>query len=101
MLPRRFASMQPSKSAPPPPSPLKVSGGAADLSNRGLEKSIGAYDVTHDFKMSGSYELPFGKGQRHLNSGPGDWVLGNCHVAGIAIYDSGQPVGISTNLSLP
>ncbi|HVW85329.1 MAG TPA: hypothetical protein VHB50_11645, partial [Bryobacteraceae bacterium] len=76
-------------------------GGAADFFNRGLEKSIGAYDVTHDFKFSASYELPFGKGEKFLTHGPGAWVLGNWRVAGITVYDNGTPVGVSTNLSLP
>ncbi|HXJ39978.1 MAG TPA: hypothetical protein VNH18_11940, partial [Bryobacteraceae bacterium] len=75
--------------------------GAADFFNRGLEKSIGAYDVTHDFKVSGSYELPFGKGQHYITSGPAAWIIGNWRVAAIGIYDSGQPQGVSTNLSLP
>ncbi len=37
---------------------------AADQYNRGLEKSIGQYDVTHDFKFSTVYDLPFGRGQK-------------------------------------
>ena len=41
---------------------------AADFFNRGLEKSIGQFDVTHDFKFSGVYDLPFGKGQRWLQT---------------------------------
>ena len=36
---------------------------AADFYNRGLEKSIGQFDVTHNFKMSVVYDLPFGKGK--------------------------------------
>jgi hypothetical protein len=41
-------------------------GYAADQFNRGLEKSIGAYEVTHDFKFAGVYDLPFGKVGRIL-----------------------------------
>src|ERR1022692_3968219 len=74
---------------------------AADFFNRGLEKSIGAYDVTHDFKFSGVYDLPFGKGKSMLHSGPAAWIVGNWRLAGIAIYDSGQPVGVSTSTTLP
>jgi hypothetical protein len=74
---------------------------AADFFNRGLEKSIGGYDVTHDFKFSGVYDLPFGKGKSMLHSGPAAWIVGNWRLAGIAIYDSGQPVGVSTSSTLP
>ena len=77
------------------------SGYAADQFNRALEKSIGAYDVTHDFKFSASYQLPFGKGQRWIGKGPASWVLGNWRIASINVYDSGTPIGISTSASLP
>ena len=46
------------------------SGYAVNQYNRGLEKSIGAYDVTHDFKFSAVYDLPFGKGRKYVTSGP-------------------------------
>jgi Carboxypeptidase regulatory-like domain len=74
---------------------------AADFYNRGLEKSIGQFDVTHDFKFSAVYDLPFGKGMKWLNSGPAAWVLGNWRLSTINVYDSGTPVGISTSYTLP
>jgi hypothetical protein len=37
---------------------------AADQFNRRLEKSIGQFDVTHNFKLGGVYDLPFGKGKQ-------------------------------------
>ena len=74
---------------------------AADFFNRGLEKSIGAYDVTHDIKFSGVYDLPFGKGQRWLQKGPAAWIFGDWRLASINVYDSGTPVGISTSYTLP
>ena len=76
-------------------------GYAADQFNRGLEKSIGQFDVTHDFKFAAVYDLPFGKGQKFLTHGPGAWVLGNWRVSSINIYDSGTPVAIGTSYSLP
>ena len=42
---------------------------AADQYNRGLEKSIGFYDITHNFKLGLVYDLPFGKGRERLNHG--------------------------------
>jgi hypothetical protein len=77
------------------------SGVAADFFNRGLEKSIGQFDVTHDFKFAGVYDLPFGKGQHFMSHGPAAWVIGNWRISSINIYDSGTPVGIGTSLTLP
>ena len=42
---------------------------AADQYNRRLEKSIGYYDITHNFKLGLVYDLPFGKGRKYLTSG--------------------------------
>lgn len=74
---------------------------AADLFNRGLEKSIGQFDVTNDFKFAGVYDAPFGKGRRWVNHGPAGWVIGNWRLSSINIYDRGSPVGISTSQTLP
>jgi hypothetical protein len=74
---------------------------AADLFNRGLEKSIGEYDVTHDFKFATVYDLPFGKGQRFLTKGPAAWVIGNWRISSINLYASGVPVAITTSNTLP
>ncbi len=74
---------------------------AADFYNRGLEKSIGQYDVTHNFKMSIVYDLPFGKGKPWLNHGAAAFALGGWRLSGIAGYSSGQPIGVSTSYSLP
>src|SRR5260370_683929 len=74
---------------------------AADFYNRGLEKSIGQFDVTHNFKMSVVYDLPFGKGKPWLSHGPAAFMLSGLRLSGIAGYSSGQPVGVSTSYSLP
>jgi len=77
------------------------SGVAADQYNRRLEKSIGQFDVTHDFKFAATYDLPFGPGRKYLNKGVGSWLLGNWRVSTINLYASGTPVGISTSNTLP
>jgi Carboxypeptidase regulatory-like domain len=74
---------------------------AADFYNRRLEKSIGQYDVTHNFKLSVVYDLPAGKGKAWLNKGIGAFVLGNWRLSGIGTYSSGQPIGVTTTYSLP
>jgi hypothetical protein len=74
---------------------------AADFFNRGLEKSIGQYDISHDFKFSAVYDLPFGRGQKYLNKGAASWLIGNWRLSTINLYASGQPVSVSTSLTLP
>jgi hypothetical protein len=75
---------------------------AMDHYNRALEKSIGQYDVTHNFKFNAVWEVPVGRGKAFLNGGgPVDWVLGGWRVSGIANYATGQPLGLGTTNSLP
>src|SRR5205807_2578064 len=73
--------------------------GAADHYNRGLEKSIGAYDVTHNFKLGLVYDLPFGKGKKYLSSGPAAFILGNWRLSSIHYYSSGRPVTITSTIT--
>ena len=60
-------------------------GAAQDQYNRGLEKSIGAFDQTHVLKMSTVYELPFGRDKRFLTkSGMVGHLVGGWRASGIA-----------------
>jgi hypothetical protein len=74
---------------------------AADQFNRGLEKSIGEFDVTHDFKAGIVYNLPFGKGQRYLTHGPASWIAGNWGLNGVLTYASGLPIALGSSYILP
>jgi hypothetical protein len=74
---------------------------AMDHYNRRLEKSIGQYDQTHNFKLSYVYELPFGKGRRWSASGPADLVLGGWRVGAIHLYATSNPVGLDTTIRFP
>lgn len=74
---------------------------AADHYNRRLEKSIGSYDVTHNFKFAGTYELPFGKGKKFVNHGWSTRVVGDWRMAFIGTYSGGRPVGLGTSVSVP
>jgi hypothetical protein len=74
---------------------------AADHFNRGLEKSIGAFDVTHNFKLGVVYELPFGKGKSMLNHGAAAVALGGWRLSSIHYYSSGTPIALGTTYSLP
>jgi hypothetical protein len=87
--------------------PTGASGGgggcclAADQYNRRLEKSIGQFDVTHDFKAGFVYDLPFGKGRQYLTHGFASWILGNWGINGILTYASGLPVAVTSSYTLP
>lgn len=59
-----------------------------------LEKRVSIYDRPNSFVLSGTYELPFGKGKQfggHMNSGL-DAVLGGWSVASIYTLHSGAPL---------
>jgi Carboxypeptidase regulatory-like domain len=76
-------------------------GVAADQYNRRLEKSIGQFDVTHNFKAGFVYDLPFGRGRQFLQHGVASWILGNWGINGVLTYSSGLPVSISSTYTLP
>ena len=76
-------------------------GFAEDNGNRRLEKSIGAFDQTHVVKLNTLYELPFGKGKRWLNGGLANQVLGGWRLSAIQTYNSGFPIGVTRNATLP
>ncbi len=77
------------------------SGTAIDHFNRGLEKSIGQFDITHNAKVSVIYELPFGRGKKWLSNGFAATALGGWRVSGIGYYASGQPLGLGTSVGTP
>jgi hypothetical protein len=74
---------------------------ALDQYNRRLEKSIGQFDTTHNFKLGLVYELPFGKGKRFLSDGVASFLLGNWRVSTIHYYASGLPVTLGTSVNFP
>lgn len=78
-------------------------GFAEDNGNRKLEKSIGAYDQTHSFRLSTLYELPFGKGRRFLGNSNRltDLALGGWRVSAIQVYATGYPIGVTRSAPLP
>lgn len=73
---------------------------AMDHYNRRLEKSIGLYDVTHNFKLGLVYELPFGKGKKFLSSGVAGVVAGGWRLSSLHYYSSGRPVGLFSEVDL-
>jgi hypothetical protein len=67
-----------------------------DFYNRRLEKGLSAFDAPNQFRLSGVYNLPFGRDRSFgksmnpvLNAILGDWDIN-----GILGIQSGQPIGI-------
>ncbi len=73
-----------------------------DYYNRGVEKGLSVNDVPIIFSAGYTWELPFGKGKRFLNSNnAASWILGGWQLNGIHQYQSGRPVQLTVNNSLP
>lgn len=81
--------------------------GATDIPHSSLSDtaSMLAYttDRTHYFTLSWGYELPFGKGQRFLNSAnPAvQAILGGWRLAAVHVYGSGVPIRILGASTIP
>jgi hypothetical protein len=70
-------------------------GSAQDQYNRRLEKSYGVLDLPHMFKLTASYDLPFGPKRKFASSGIKGAVLGSWNVAGFIYGQSGYPMGVT------
>jgi hypothetical protein len=75
--------------------------GSMDTAQPDLEYSIGRFDVPHSIKLSTVYELPFGRGRRWIQQGVLSHIIGGWRLAGIQIYSSGLPIGVTTSAPLP
>jgi len=72
-----------------------------DQDNPGLEKSLSGNDRTHLIKLNYVWDLPFGKGQKFLKSGPLAVILGGWRLAGIHNYQSGLPIQLCNSVTYP
>ena len=72
-----------------------------DWSNRSLERSVASFNYPQSFKLTWSYDLPFGKG-RKFNLHWANPVLGGWQLAAIHNYHSGGPITLySSGLNMP
>lgn len=70
--------------------------------NRRLEKAISTNDVPHVVALSYTFELPFGPGKRFVNDkGVGGKLAGGWQLTGIHQYQTGRPIALSANNTLP
>ena len=76
---------------------LGASGAKQDFYNRAADRSVSAQDVSKRLVVSGTYELPVGKGRAFLASAPKavNLVLGGWQLNGIATFSKGTPLQIS------
>jgi len=75
---------------------------ARDSYNRRLEKGLSVFDIPHRFVAAFNYELPIGPGKPVANvSGAAGKVLGGGQINGILNYQSGEPIGVGVNNTLP
>lgn len=75
--------------------------GAVTLRNPSLDKTFSQVDVRHAFKFDATWDLPFGSGQRFLNSS--NWfsnaVFGGWSIVPILRWQSGSPI-LMENINL-
>ena len=70
----------------------------------GLNRSILPFSRLHNLALSGTWELPFGKGKSWARSGAGAAVLGGWRLNSLAAFMSGLPFSVSasgTSLNMP
>jgi carboxypeptidase family protein len=74
---------------------VDAGGRAMDQYNRRLEKSVGAFDLPHNFKFSYILEAPFGKGRKWDLGRAGNALIGGWRFSAIHVYTSGQPIQLT------
>jgi hypothetical protein len=73
-------------------------GALSDQYNRRNERAVASFDAPHYLTINTVWELPFGRNRALLNQGgPLAWVFGGWQLNGIAIFQSGAPLGFSTS----
>jgi hypothetical protein len=58
------------------------------------------FDRAHNFEVTSVIALPFGRGQRWLQSGPGNWILGGWLINPVISAISGFPFTVSASSAL-
>jgi len=61
--------------------------------NLAAQRGTSTFDITHKLSVSGTYELPFGKGRRWLSAAPApaQWIAGGWQINGIGTFMTGLP----------
>jgi hypothetical protein len=72
-------------------------GGGSSIQNYydpNTARGVSSYDITHFLSWATLYELPFGRGKKWFQSGPGAWFLGDWQANYIFQVRSGQPYNL-------
>jgi hypothetical protein len=76
--------------------------GAQNYYNRDAEKAVASFDIPQSFVGSYTYDLPIGKGKLlGFNNSLANKLLGGWTTSGILTLQSGKPITVTTELSLP
>lgn len=70
-----------------------------DYYNRRLEYGLATFNQTHNFKLTWTYDTPFGKGRR-WDLKRWNFALGGWQLAGLQNYASGTPIQVSSTGSM-
>jgi hypothetical protein len=72
-----------------------------DFMNRGLEYGLATFNQTNNFKLTWTYDTPFGKGRR-WDLHKANFALGGWQLSGLQNYASGMPIEVySGGLNTP
>ncbi len=78
---------------------IYYAGASQDVYNRGLEKSVAAFDHPQNLRLTWIYELPFGKGRPFLNKGGIlNEIVGGWNITANQQYQSGDVLSISSGV---
>ena len=75
--------------------------GTRDNYDRSLEKALATYDVPSRLVVAFNYELPIGPGKPLLSRGVAGKILGGWQANGILTYQSGVPIEVGADNTLP
>jgi hypothetical protein len=62
-----------------------------------LNRAVLSYDRTQVFNLSGTWDLPFGKGKAWLSHGVGSAIAGNWRIHGISSFMTGLPFSVTAS----
>jgi hypothetical protein len=72
------------------------SGGIQNFYNRRAERALAGNDIRNRFVLSSVYELPWGKGRKHLSDNLAGRILGGWNIGAIVTLQDGSPNGMLT-----
>ncbi|MBI4907825.1 MAG: carboxypeptidase regulatory-like domain-containing protein [Acidobacteria bacterium] len=79
---------------------LGAEGGVySNFYNRRPDYGPSENDINRRLSFSSVYEIPFGKGRKHITTGPASWIVGGWGLGGILTMQSGPPFTVTTQVN--